>query len=127
MNFRFSVNEAQKIISVFSSFTFKHEGKHFIIVEGGCHFRIKFHDWENFLSEDKTELIIPKGLLVHLATITVGITRGILHAKTENSNFNQYHLPIINVGEMIKKDSVFKINDEKNMRNSNCGPLKKYR
>jgi hypothetical protein len=112
MNFRFSASETQKMLGVFTTFTFQSVDMQFIIIETGCHFRIKPEDWDNLLNEDKTELIVPKGLLSHLATITVGTARGILHAKTENTIFNKYHLPTINVSEVINKDSVFRFIDE---------------
>lgn len=110
LHFRFSVNEKSKMIGVFANFAFLAEEKQFLIVEGGCHFKIKPEDWDNMLNDDQTELTAPKGLLRHLATITVGTTRGILHAKTENTNFNEYHLPTINVVEVVNEDSVFKFN-----------------
>ena len=49
----------------------------------------------------------PKGFMAHLAVITVGTTRGVLHAKTENSKFNKYFLPTINVNELVKNDISF--------------------
>jgi len=112
INFRFSVSENKKMIGVFVNFAFQSEGKQFLIVEGGCHFKIKPEDWTDMLSANQTELTVSTGLLRHLATITVGTTRGILHAKTENTSFNKYHLPTINVTEVIDKDSVFRFNRE---------------
>ena len=35
--------------------------------------------------------------------MTIGTTRGILHAKTEGTCFNKYVLPTINVTEIIKE------------------------
>jgi hypothetical protein len=45
-----------------------------------------------------------------MGMITVGTCRGILHAKTENTKFNQFLIPTINVAELIKEDSVFEFN-----------------
>ncbi|WP_423130154.1 hypothetical protein [Gaoshiqia sp. Z1-71] len=108
LQFRFSAEEKGKMIGVFTNFAFQVEGKPFLIVEGGCHFKIKPEDWNAMLSDDQTELTAPADLLRHLATIAVGTTRGILHAKTENTSFNKYHLPTINVVEVVNKDSLFK-------------------
>jgi hypothetical protein len=44
--------------------------------------------------------------------ITVGTTRGVLYAKTENSPYSKYIVPTINVAEMIEKDAIFEINSE---------------
>lgn len=55
-------------------------------------------------------LVIPKGFLRHLAMLTVGTSRGILHAKTEGTCFNKYVLPTINVTLIIKEDATFNFN-----------------
>ena len=38
--------------------------------------------------------------------IAVGTARGILHAKTEATKFNQFLIPPINVVELIKDDII---------------------
>ena len=43
----------------------------------------------------------------HLSVITVGTARGVLHAKTENTPFNKFVLPTINVTELVKEDVSF--------------------
>ena len=50
---------------------------------------------------------VSKGFMQHIAMLTVGTTRGILHAKTEGTCFNKYVLPAINVAELIKDDVEF--------------------
>lgn len=62
-------------------------------------------------AESKT-LTVPKGFLCHLAMLTVGTSRGILHAKTEGTCFNKYVLPVINVTEIIKGDASFSLDQE---------------
>lgn len=42
-------------------------------------------------------IMVPKSLLTHFAVLTVGTTRGILHAKTENTRLNHFSLPPVNV------------------------------
>ncbi len=69
---------------------------------------------EMFKSDINT-LIVPKGLLCHLAMLTVGTSRGILHAKTEGTCFNKYVLPTINVTEIIKEDASFDFNKAENL------------
>ena len=46
--------------------------------------------------------------------ITVGTLRGVLHAKTENTEFNEFFLPTINVTDLIKEDIRFNLDDQKN-------------
>ena len=57
--------------------------------------------------KELNRLVVPKGFLQHMGMLTVGTSRGILHAKTENTNLNQFHIPTVNVAELINKDSVF--------------------
>ena len=39
----------------------------------------------------------------HLSAISIGTARGILHAKTENTAYNKYFLPTININELVSK------------------------
>ena len=65
------------------------------------------------LDSEHQKLTVQKGFLQHMAVLTVGTTRGILHAKTENTPFNRYHLPTINLKDMINQDSVFQFEKAK--------------
>jgi hypothetical protein len=38
--------------------------------------------------------------------LCVGTLRGVLHAKTENSVYNKFYLPTINVNDLVKTDIV---------------------
>ncbi|MDF1573164.1 MAG: hypothetical protein P1P82_16270 [Bacteroidales bacterium] len=107
VNFRFGADSDKHIIAVFSAFTFETKKTKFLTIEAGCHFAIPPESWEQMLDRKNNKLIVPKGLLQHMAVITVGTTRGILHSKTENTEFNKYHLPTINLQNMITTDNVF--------------------
>lgn len=107
--FKFGINKEKKIISVIFSTSFLQENTPFLVIEVGCHFKIKEDAWNQFLDESETELIVPKGFISHLATISVGTTRGVLHSKTENTPFNKFFLPTINVTDLVKKDVQFNL------------------
>lgn len=107
INFRFAADNKQKVVAVFNSFVFETEEKQFLLIEAGCHFAIAPDSWEKMYDKELNKLVVPKGFLQHMGMLTVGTNRGILHAKTENTNFNQFHIPTVNVAELIKKDSVF--------------------
>ena len=77
----------------------------FLIIEASCEFDIIDEFWKGFDINDS--ITIPKGFMAHLAMITVGTTRGVLHSKTKDTKFNEFILPTINVAEMIKEDGVF--------------------
>ena len=107
---RFAADDTQKHIAVFTSFIFDSENKPFLLIESSCHFAIKDAAWIAMFKPDINTLIVPKGFLCHLAMLTVGTSRGILHAKTEGTCFNKYVLPTINVTEIIKEDASFSFN-----------------
>lgn len=107
INFRFAADDSKNMIAVFTAFTFESEQKPFIIVEAGCHFRIEPEAWAQMLNLETKTLTVAQGFASHLIMLTVGTTRGILHAKTENTCFNKYVLPTINVSESIKDDVRF--------------------
>lgn len=106
-SFRFAADDKTKFLAVFASFVFDSDQKPFLIVEASCHFSIKDLAWNDMLVVDTRTLLVPKGFLCHLVMLTVGTTRGILHAKTEGTCFNKYVLPTINVTEIIKSDASF--------------------
>jgi hypothetical protein len=107
---RYAADDIQKYVAVFTSFIFDSDSKPFLIVEASCHFQIKDSAWVEMLNSETNTLVVPKGFLGHLAMLTVGTSRGILHAKTEGTCFNKYVLPTINVTEIIKEDATFSFN-----------------
>ncbi len=104
---RFGTGQKQRIISCFTGFIFESDKKPFITVEAGCHFQIADESWAQMVDKESGTLKVSRTLLTHLAMLTVGTTRGILHAKTENTRFNEFFLPAVNVSAMIKNDLLF--------------------
>ncbi len=111
---RFGAEETQKLIGVYASFTFMSQQKPFIVIEAACHFMIHPDAWMVMCPIENNYLTVPRGFLSHLAMLTIGTTRGILHAKLEGTRFNQFLIPTINVLEIIKEDTVlsFKVTDK---------------
>lgn len=109
-NLGFGVDHANKIIGVSAKFTFEINTKPFLVIEVGCNFKLIESSWKSFINKDV--FIVPKDFIQHLSVITIGTARGVLHAKTENTNFNRFLLPTINVTEIITEDWVTEI--EKN-------------
>jgi hypothetical protein len=110
---RFAADEKAKFIAVFTSFIFDSNNKPFLLIEASCHFSIEDVAWIEMFNSEINSLSVPKGFLCHLAMLTVGTTRGILHAKTEGTCFNKYVIPTINVTEIIKEDVSFSFNKAK--------------
>lgn len=106
---RFGINFKQKTITVLFLAKFTQKELPFLIIEVGCHFSINETAWNSFLDEPKTKLIFPRGFISHLVMLTIGTTRGVLHSKTENTLFNRFLLPTLNVNDLVKEDVVFDI------------------
>lgn len=99
------ISEESKQIIIYAGFTFKQAKKSFIKIQVSCHFEIKEDAWDSYVKEKK--IIFPKAFIAHLVMISVGTARGILHAKTEGTRFNEFILPTINVNELVNKDAEF--------------------
>ncbi|AFM03293.1 hypothetical protein Fleli_0835 [Bernardetia litoralis DSM 6794] len=97
-------SESSSIVSIIK-FQFKQNDKFFLIIEVSCEFSVEKGKWNEFRKEGK--LIIPQGFLAHLAMITVGTTRGVLHSKTTNTKFNNFILPTIDVTKIVTEDGKF--------------------
>lgn len=103
---RFGVDQGQHIIVCFSKFEFEQEGKTILIIEVSCQFEIENASWEQLINAEEESIILPKGFAAHLAMLTVGTTRGVLHAKTEKTAYNPLMVPTVNVASMISEDVV---------------------
>ena len=99
---QFGANKESKLISVKALFHFEQQETPFLIVEASCFFNIEPNDWNTLLQE--AEIIVPKSIITHFTLLTIGSVRGILHVKTEGTNFNGFVIPTINVTELITTD-----------------------
>ena len=72
-------------IATSMSFVFGEESERILMLELTCEFEIHEEDW------------------------TVGTARGILHCKTEGSQFNGIILPPVNVTELVTEDMILPI------------------
>lgn len=99
---QFGANKESKLISVKASFQFEQKAIPFLIIEASCFFKIEPNDWNTFVQE--AEIVVPKSIITHLTVLTVGTVRGILHAKTEGTNFNGFVIPTVNVTELVTGD-----------------------
>jgi hypothetical protein len=105
-NLGFGIDSENTAIISLVKIQFEQKNIPFLIIEVSCEFDIDPSFWNKF--ENEESITMPKGFMAHLAMITVGTTRGVLHSKTENTKFNEFVLPTLNVTEMINKDGEFK-------------------
>ncbi|MES2726696.1 MAG: hypothetical protein V4643_06310 [Bacteroidota bacterium] len=105
ISFNVGKNDDDKVLSVLFSAKFLEEEKTIMILECSCHFKVIEESWSEFKEQGTDNLIVPQGFITHLAVITVGTARGILHAKTEGTKFNGHILPTINLTEIFTSDA----------------------
>lgn len=108
----FKVNEENKQVGVYIKIEFIQNEKSLIIIETSNHFIIHPEAWEQFCSVKNTKLIIPENFAIHLVGLSLGTTRGVLHAKTENTSFNKYFIPTIAVKNLMNKDVELSLEEE---------------
>lgn len=101
----FKFDQKQSLIGVEIGFEYIQSKKILLKIVVSCHFKIEADSWQTFLGIQKGKLVVPKGFMAHLAMITVGTARGVLHVKTESTPFAMFILPAINVVEMIPNDA----------------------
>lgn len=80
----------------------------FLILEVVCIFKIADESWNDVFDAAETKVTLPKGFAAHLAAVAVGVARGVLHAKTEQTILNRFMIPLINVAENFTEDIVLK-------------------
>ena len=104
----FGLDESKRIIVIGVKFSFlKKEKQPFIILGVQANFEINKLGWESVYNKKENTFIFPENLITHLVVLTIGTIRGVLHAKTEGTQYNSYILPTINVADIIKSDVVF--------------------
>lgn len=106
---KFKIDDEKKQIGVYAQFEFQQIKKTFIIIEVSCHFLIEEKAWKSFIYKKEKKITIPKTLMAHLGMITVGTSRGVLHAKLVGATIPQFLVPIVNVTEMIPEDMQFEM------------------
>jgi hypothetical protein len=97
----YGADDAEKMIGVLTDYRFTQNEVPFLSIQVLCHFKVEENAWNDMLTEEKSAITVEPGLLGHLVMLTIGTTRGVLHAKTENTPFNQYLLPTFNVNEIV--------------------------
>lgn len=105
-NLGFGIDPENEAIISLVKIQFEQRRIPFLILEVSCEFDVVPEFWKKFDRVDKIKM--PKGFMAHLAMITVGTTRGVLHSKTDNTKFNEFILPTLNITEMITEDGEFK-------------------
>ncbi|MBF1558161.1 MAG: hypothetical protein HXO13_02220 [Prevotella salivae] len=99
--FSYKVAEDCKIAATIKlSFdTFDNGKQPLMMIEVTCEYLINEDDWKGMIKGDV--LNVTKETLEYLTAQAVGVTRGILHCKTEDTPFSVLIIPPLNVAKMI--------------------------
>lgn len=116
LNISVSVNSNynEGAIAITPTINFKESENPFLLLECTCHFKIEPSDWDLLTNSSKTNATIPKDTIRHMVALSLSTARGILHGKTENSDYNKFYLPLIDSTSFDGGDIVIEIesNDE---------------
>jgi hypothetical protein len=103
----YGVDIDDHLITCNARFTFeKKEDQPFLVLEVQGAFTVSKNDFSKKIRQNDKSYLITKELATHFAVLTVGSARGVLHAKTEGTKYNQYLLPTINIKTMVQEDIV---------------------
>lgn len=104
----FGLDIEDQTVTCNTRFSFeKKKDQPFLILEVQALFQIEKNDFINKMKQNDNTYLVTKNLAVHFAVLTIGSARGILHAKTEGTSFNEFLLPTIDVNNILIEDVTF--------------------
>lgn len=107
----FGLNDVDHFIACTTHFEFFIEEKPFLAIQLMTEFEIETASWQQFINKDNTLLEIPIEILKHFISLNIGITRGVLHSKTEDLK-PTFILPLIDLNSLAKESIKHKIKKE---------------
>ena len=91
-----------RVITISVQSDFKIAEKIAMTIEVGTTFIIETSSWK--MLKDNNTVTLPKDFVIHLESIALSITRGVLAAKTEGTCFSSYMIPLVNMASLVKDD-----------------------
>lgn len=92
-------NYNERTIAVGANIQFLEEDRPFLIAEVLCHYVIEEPCWVTLTDNYSQDATLPKDFVKSLVRIAISTLRGALCAKTENTPFAKYFLPVIEMQE----------------------------
>ena len=102
LDFSFAVDAEKRAVACSAEVKFLQDVKPFIKLKITNTYIVDENSWKR-LEKDK-KVILPKNFATHLLVLTIGTLRGVLHSKTEGTEFNRFVLPTLNVSDVINED-----------------------
>lgn len=102
----YGIDDDEKLIKSGVKIEFSQNKSVFLLAEISNHYVIDNKTWEKEIKK-YNKFVIPKDFATHLLVLTIGTIRGVLHAKIENTEFNKFLLPTLNISKLISSDIEF--------------------
>ena len=90
-------NYEERSFAIGANIQYLENGKPFMVAEAFCHYIIEKDCWDELSAKSTKDAIIPKESMDNLTRIAVSTLRGIICAKTENTPFSKYFLPLLEI------------------------------
>ena len=103
------VSSEERIIGLFTRYSFDQILGPVIFLECACHFKIEEEAWKKKIQD--SIITIKKELLTHFLVLTVGTSRGVLHVKKPKW-LRDIMLPTIDVTSVFLEDLSFDLSAE---------------
>lgn len=109
-----SASDDDHSIEVVLNVQFNCESASFITLEVKVKFDIEPEAFLRLLvtKKKKTSVVIPVALSRHLATLTVGTARGVLHERLSKTKLNGFILSTIDLTKILNEDIILDKNEE---------------
>lgn len=112
LKFNFGIPEEEELLACEANVEFLMDNQPVVIIKVRCEFEIEPSAWDSFVDSKENKITFPKGFLRHLAVLTIGTTRGVLHAKLEDTPFDWMILPTVDIVDLIEQSLTFDLGDE---------------
>lgn len=109
INVPIRTNYASHTLAVGANIQFLEDEKPFIVAEVFCHFEIDSDSWRELSSDNTKDVVLPKDFVRMLVAIAISTCRGALYAKTENTAFSKYFVPLVELGSDAGEDLVIRV------------------
>lgn len=95
-------NPTNRVIAISVMSDFKMEDTIVMTIKVVTTFQIEATSWNALM--DNQIVTLPRDFIIHLESIALSATRGVLAAKTEGTLFSGYMIPLVNMADLVKED-----------------------
>lgn len=105
VNIPVRTNYFDRSLAVGANIQFLESDRAFLVAEVFCHYLIEPECWKSLSENNTKNVVLPNAFVNNLARIAVSTSRGVIAAKTENTPFAKFFLPLImidqNEGDLV--------------------------